>query len=570
MAVNVEDFKARFEELKREKQTMIPLYQLIAEYADPTKANFNGQTLDGESYNDHLFDTTATKAGAIAASAMIGLLWPNGGNSVILEPEHPELEDDKDAQDWFDFVNKRLRLHLDDPRANLDNTLDEYMLENLHFGTSGIMLDEGNKAMFSSRALSIQNIYIDEDEDGFCDTVFMEYERTVRVLVLEYGIEKVSQKVRDLFKAKQFGDKIKMIYAIYPRTDRDHTKSGNDNMPYASVHMEWDSGFVVRESGYNEFPCPVGRYRKKVNQKYGTSAGMDALPDILEINDVKESLNIAREKTLDPPLLVQDDGKMGGGVIDTSSGAINVVRVSGRAGNQAPISPLMTVGDLGVADTQVGELQNSIMGHYKIDRLLDLNNETEMTLGEAQIRDKMRADALRSIIGRQISEVFTPLVERAFAILFRKGELGVARGTPEEAAQIALGRTPVYIPESVLKFAGKSERVYRVKYLTPAARMMETQEATAVIELWQAAAQIAGVLQDPSCLDYLDPDESLKVIQRVRGAPSKVIRENDAVKKIRDARDQAAQEQAQIQQAGQMAQVAAQAGQAQAIQQQVQ
>lgn len=564
MAADVQELLERFGALKTEKQPLLPLLQLVGDYTDPMKADFTEKKTQGDSYNAHVFESSAIRFSNVAASAMVGILWPNGGQSVQVEADHPDLNKDKETVDWFsNVVNPRMRLHLDDPRAGMDVALFEYMKECLDVGTSSVSLEKGRKSKFSFKSTSLAVFYIDEDAEGFVDTIFVELlDKTVRWVVKSYGLDNVSQQVRDLYKAKKFDEKVKVVIAIYPREDADNTKKTNTSMPFASCHVEIDSKHLLKESGYEEFPSPVGRLRKGVGRKYGTGSGMDALPDILEINDVREGRNLAREKTLDPPWLVLDDGKMGGGVIDSSAGAINVVRYSGRAGNQVPIQPMQTVGDIRVADEEIQDLRESIASHYMVDRLLDMNNDTQMTLGEAQIRDKLRADSLRSIVGRQISEVFTPLIERAFNMLLRDGEFGVVRGSPQEKMLLASGIEPTYIPAAILKFQGKQERVYRVKYLTPAARMMQTEEAMAVLELWNMALQIVKTNPQSDCVDLLDGDESLRIVQRVRGAPSSVIRDDEKVKAIRDARAKAMQEQAQLAAATQAAEAGKVAGEA--------
>ena len=66
-----------------------------------------------------------------------------------------------------------------------------------------------------------------------------------------------------------------------------------------------------------------------------------------------------------------------------------------------------------------------------IDRLLDFNNETRMTATETNIRDRDRNATLQSILSRQISSYFTPIIERTFNLLLSDGHLGVLPGTPE-------------------------------------------------------------------------------------------------------------------------------------------
>jgi len=233
---------------------------------------------------------------------------------------------------------------------------------------------------------------------------------------------------------------------------------------------------------------------------------------------------MAIEKNLDPPLGVIDDGSLGGGEIDTSARGITVFNVSGRAGEKNPVFPLFTVGEIKQTINLIEALDNSITDHFMLDRLLDFNNETEMTLGEANLRNKLRNSTLGSVFFRQIKEVFTPLIKRTFNISFDKGELGVIRDSPEHKALQEQGKSNIIIiPEEVAKRMLAGEDVYRIKFFTPAMRIMQAEEAEGIIRTWEFAGTLAsfGVT---SALDNLDEDESVNRMADIQGAPSQIKR----------------------------------------------
>src|SRR5690606_5447034 len=137
------------------------------------------------------------------------------------------------------------------------------------------------------------------------------------------------------------------------------------------------------------------------------------------------------EKNFDPPLAVYDDGTFGGGTIDTSAGAINVINVSGKLGANTPVQPIFTVGQFADVAVLIERLEQTVNDHFMIDRLLDLDNEKEMTAREAMIRQSIRQKALRSVISRLLTELFNRLLERCFNIGLRKGRYGFAEGSAE-------------------------------------------------------------------------------------------------------------------------------------------
>lgn len=238
---------------------------------------------------------------------------------------------------------------MDNTKAGLQTALDEYMLDQGAFATSGIYVKEkeDDRAVpVRYEAWSIKGRYIDEGPDGNIDTIFSEISMSVRNAVKVYGYENLSARVRKDFDNGDIENKVKILHAIEPRLERDKSKKGVKDMPIASIHIEVDTRKILKESGMEEMPVFIGRFSKVPGEIYGRSPAMVAMADILEINAVREAISIATEKQLDPPMAVYDDGALGAGAIDTSAGAINVFSVTGRLNAGKPIEPLYTVGEL--------------------------------------------------------------------------------------------------------------------------------------------------------------------------------------------------------------------------------
>jgi hypothetical protein len=205
----------------------------------------------------------------------------------------------------------------------------------------------------------------------------------------------------------------------------------NKEYPYASLHFEYVSNKILRESGYLQMPIIISRFLKALGEKQGRSPAMFAMPAILRLNVVWELLMRAGEKKLDPPLYLLDNGTLGSDTIDTSPRAINVFSVSGL-GEKAPVGQLYDVGMLQDIYPIAETLVNDITKAFYVDRLMDLNNETRMTLGETQIRDRIRGEGLSSVFKRQESEFFSRFVSTVFNMLLEEGLLGVVRGSESE------------------------------------------------------------------------------------------------------------------------------------------
>ena len=245
---------------------------------------------------------------------------------------------------------------------------------------------------------------------------------------------------------------------------------------------------------------------------------------------------------------VLDDGSLGGSQIDTSAAAVNVFNAAGTVGGKDTVFPLVTVGSLPDALARLEALKESISRHFHIDKLLDFNNESQMTLGEAQIRDAIRTASLSALFSRQIAEVFTPLIERGVAVLWRMGEYGVVPNSIEEQELLSQGIEPEYIPEEIVERLQQGKEVYQVTYKTKAANASRAEEVVAISEAVQYVT--AGFQIDPSLRHRIDLHEGLKRLGSIRGLPVGLIRQDDEVQAMAE---QEAQQMAQMQavQAGQ-------------------
>ncbi len=565
----------RLKTMESEKQYWLPIYDLCGCYVMIRKKHFTGGGTQGEIQTDDIYDDTAINANQLMSASIVGAVWPNGAKSVQLAAPY-DLEDDledeesetEEVRSYYTWATRRMTQFMDNPKSGLATALDEYMLDQGSFGISGILRQEEDdpEVPITYKAIDAKVMYIDEGSNGYVDTIYIKRKFKLRQLVQEYGYENISAKWRKLYDGGDTKTEVEVLQAIEPRMDNDPYGFGVKNMPIASIHVDIQTEKIMRESGFPDLPISVTRFWKAMGEKYGRSPAMNALPSIIEANALGEAWILATEKTLDPSLLVMDDGTMGNGVVDTSPGGITVVSVSGRiGGNAKPIEPLFLVGDLQWTAARRTELAEIIKNQFFQDRLMDLNNEQRMTLGEANIRDRLRGQSLNTVFTRQIGEQLVPLVEGTFNSLLRRGFLGVIRGSKQEAEQIEMGIKPKYIPDIIAQRMLHNREAYRIVFISPAARIMQTEELEGIERLLLSTGNLAAVR--PDALDNINVDFIVRRMQELTGAPPESILALDAVKKVRDIRDK--QMQAQTQSAGaregsetlrNVAQAAAQAG----------
>jgi hypothetical protein len=527
-------------------------YQVIAEYFMTRKADFVINFQPGMFLNRDLYDSTGPKCVNIMSGSLLGMLWPEGEKNFVLQLAR-NISDTKENRDFILEQSNRLLEQMNHSEAGLALALNEYTRDGVTFGTAGVAAfdspeHEHYECDFLFQPWDVKRMTIVEGPNGLVNRVYYETEKTIEQVVLEFGVENCSQKVQDSYRNKANADnKVIILHAIEPRYDRDPDGESTFDMPVRSVYLELDERHLLKESGFDSMPVFVNRFYKNLRETRGRAPAMDALPDVLELNALREAEIVATEKLLDPALAVLDDGKLGASTIDTSAGAINVFNVSGRlTGNMAPIMQLQTVGELKSTKERIEELKQSVADHFMIDHLLDFNNKTEMTLGEVNIREKFRARLLSGLFSRQIVEVFNPLIRYCYNRLLTKGKLGVLPGSQKHMDSILTGYPELIIPAEIAAAMLRGEEVYTIKYLTPAMRMVQAENMGGILNTWKFMNDVAQT--QPEIYDNVDEDISVKLISEFAGAPQEIIRSAEIIKKIRDARAQAQQKQQEFQQ----------------------
>jgi len=546
-ASRIKEALTRNKSLKQSKHVWNTHWQTIGEFFLTRKAIFTSKPEQGAFLENDLFDGTGPGALFKMASAMVGMLWPGGARSFVLKPIR-EIKETDEVKTYFEKVSERLADAMDDPRAGLQIAIDEYMIDQGAFGTSGISIMPGIRSHLSYKAENVKFMCIEEGPDGFIDTVYIEMEWAITKAVKQYGLKQLHSKTQELFRKGKGDEKINILFVVQPRIDVDKNKEGLLSMDFQSMHIEVAHKHMIREQGFYEMPVKVARFRKALNEVFGRSPAMEALPDVQELNALIEIITLGSEKNVDPPLAVYDDGVLGSNEIDTSAGALNVFNIAGRPANvKDPIVPVFTVGDLRPAAGLIERLENSIAGHFMLDRLLDFNNENVMTLGEVNIRNRIRGFLLGSIFARQVAELFDPLIERSFNILFDLGLLGVAEGSPEHNKLLQDGSEDILvIPSSVANLMIKDKKrvsprpPFKVQYISPAARILQSEQAQGIIQITDYVITASQIF--PEAVDNLEMDRAIKTLSEIYGVPLDILDSSDNVESKREGREEAIQQ----------------------------
>lgn len=536
----------RLKKLEQAKQPWLIPWQRIGEFVRTRKQDFTTPVVQASFLTGKIFDSTAPNAAHLMASSLVGQLFPNSKRAFRIVPPRgmrKQAKQSKEVRRYFERVTEEICNAFDHPSAGFMLALQEYMEDQVAFGTSGIYVKESNDddMPVTFTVVDCKVACIDDDKEGFVDTVYIKRRVSVKQLVEEYGLDRVSEESADAYNNGDLDRMVTVVNAVEPRT-QGKGAFGAAGFPIASIHIEMEANKVLKNSGFYDMPIFMARFWKMAGEIYGRSPAFEAMPDIIELNIKREYTTVAEEKILNPPIAFFQDGSLGGGTLRTGAGAVNVFQVSGRMMQSDPFKQLITIGDIKPTYQRITELIEIIKRHFMLDRLLDLNNNSRMTLGEAQIRNQLRGESLSSVYSRQITEFFNRLIEHVFSVMWNRGLLGYPANDPRAKEAEDRGAEPFIIPQSILDLQDADADAYEIEFVSPAAHIIRQAELQGIQQTITFAVETSGV--SPDILDNLDMDEAMRVVQELTGAPPSIMRSLEEVDEIRNqrAQSQAAQQ----------------------------
>lgn len=501
----------------------------ISEHITPSRGRF----LIGKNRNEsrsrwnRIVDSSAVRAANILAAGLMSGMTDPSSQWFALTTGTPNLDEAQAVKVWLDQVQRIMEMAF--TRTNTYQALHQGWRDVGTYGVMAMVIAEDDREVFHCYPLSVGEYAIGVDDRGVPDTLYRRFIMTAAQLVARFGRSKLSADVLRNFDAGQVDHEYKLIHAIEPRFDRQYGKRDSRNMPWRSVIIQIDSDGtkdgILEESGFNEFPCVVGRWGASASDVYSEeSPGMVALGDVRQLQHEQKQKGNSIDYIVNPPLIMptaardnEDDFEPGGRIY-----------LDAPAQKDAVQSAWQVQMDINALRQDIAEVQQRINQAFSVDMFLMLSGQQmgKMTATEVAERHEEKLMMLGPVLSRLNNEVLKPLIERTFSILYRAGQLPPA---PPELAGVELS----------------------IEYTSMLARSQRAIRANSLDQFLQRIGQVAQF--DPNVLAKID---SFRIVDEYADylsvAPSVIVPTEQAQQKI-EAQQQAQQ---QAQQAEQMQQAA--------------
>lgn len=466
-----------------------------------------------------IYDDTAKDGARIMASAFVGGMTPANSKWLDYTVGDETDEESRWLSDASEFVFTAIH------GSNYDSVAFEGCLD-LVSVSGAFVLYTGEEPDGSYRFETWpvgQCFFAASTAGGPVDTVYRRYELTVAQCVNDYGRDKVSDAVREAFDNQKLDDKILMICAIEPRDQSRPIYGGARlarNKPFASCHVEQATKQLVRESGYDEFPCSVPRWALIPGSHYAKGPMSAVRATARTLNEIQRLELVHLEMSAYGMFKATDDGVLN--PFTTKIGPRRIVVVA----DMKNFESITSSGDFKLSFAKKDELQRQVRQLLMADQLQPPDKPGYPTAAEIHARMALLRQQLGPAFGRLTNEWLTRMVLRCFAISMRNGDL-----------EREIGPVPSTL----------GNRILGVKYSSPLARAQKLEEVTAAGQWVQDLMTIASAAADTSILDQVDMEEFGAFTAKARGVPSKLRRTEDAIQQRRkakvDAQEQARQSQ---------------------------
>ncbi|HID5294962.1 portal protein [Klebsiella pneumoniae] len=506
-------------QLTNDRSSFDPHWRELSDFINPRGSRFLVTDVNRDDRrNTKIVDPTATLAARTLSSGMMsGITSPARPWFKLATPD-PDMMDYGPVKLWLEVVQRRMNEVFN--KSNIYQSLPLLYASLGNYSTGAMAVLEDDSDVIRTMMFPIGSYYMANSARGSVDTCFRKFSMTVRQLVMEFGLNNVSDSVKGMWDSGNYESWIEVIHAVYPNIDRDTAKLNSKNKPVKSVYYEvgGDSDKLLRESGFDEFPIMAPRWEVNGEDVYGSSCpGMIALGQVkaLQLEQKRKSQLI--DKATNPPMV--GPSSLRNQRVSLLPGDITYIdQVTGQDGFKPAYLVNPNTADL-LADIQ--DTRQIINSAYFVDLFMMLQNiNTRSMPVEAVIEMKEeKLLMLGPVLERLNDECLNPLIDRTFSIMARKNLLppppDVLQGMP-----------------------------LRIEYISV---MAQAQKSIGLSSLSSTVGFIGQLAQaKPEALDKLNVDQAIDAFAEMSGVSPTVIVPQEQVEQVREQRAQQQQQQQMV------------------------
>lgn len=527
-------YSRRYHQLEKLAERYKPRWRMLNEFMHP----WSGRYLFGDKDRNEIVSCHNIRNSAVSDSVRTCASGLHGGLTSPSKPWFEITHADSDmmevqeVKDWMHAVQEIMRGVL--AKSNFYSVMPNLYSEAIVYGTAAALIDPDPETGIRLRQLTIGEYHLGLGEDLRVNTLYRKLDMSAAQMREKFGKDNkgFTQAVKDAINTGRLDDPtFTIIHAMQPIGMFDGRTSRL--FRYESVYFMADKeGLESRDillwQGHRSCPFVAVRWATTSDDIYGYSPGMAALPDDRMLQAMEKDYINAVELTVNPPLTGPSDMDkdmqegLRPGVFYPRNAAVKDMGLRSVLELQFDFANTRAK----IQET-VAQIQSKFYNHLFLSILF---NTKQMTATEVAQRLEEKAMVLGPVLERFQSELFDPVLDRVFVILYHEYRI---------------------IPEPPEEIAGNN---LKIDYIGSLAQSVKMQGLTNITNTLPVIAELLKM--DPSAMVKLNIKELLDYVTRVGNFPPKAVRSDEECEEIEAAQAQAQQQQMQVEQMGVMADAA--------------
>ncbi|MDR3077474.1 MAG: head-tail connector protein [Planctomycetota bacterium] len=525
----VAPYLRRLADLERRAAPYRDAWRTLNEFIHP----WSGKYLVSEKDQADVFLSANIRNAAVGDAARLCASALHGGLTSPAKPwfelTHPDdgLMEIPAVKSWMHRAQETLRSVL--ARSNFYSVVSGLYLEAVIYGTAAMIVDPDPATGVRFRQLTIGEYLLGQGEDLRVNSLYRRLDLTASQLREKFGLDNpgYTGRARDAIRRGEGLDdpSFRVIHAMQPAGF--FGGRPNKNFNYESVYFledaeEPEGREVLAWRGHRSQPFVAVRWAAAADALYGYSPGWAALPDDRLLQAMEEDYAAASEASIRPALTGPSelepyfrDGGLAPGLY---------IPFDAASGKGPAVQPVHQINyEFGDIRAKIQDTETRLRSRFYNDLFVSLLfNDKRMTATEIGQRLEEKAMVLGPMLERFQAELFDPVLDRVFVILYF--EYGLLPPPPPE-------------------IGGSDLKIEYLGTLAQSVRLVGLSNLTNSLPIIRELLSI-----DPSAAVKINIREAIDEVAIKSNWPPKAIRSDEECQAIEERAAQAEQQKMQMEQ----------------------
>lgn len=521
---------ANYERMKSDRKMIEPLREQIIRVFRPRRYNLLGTERKGQQYGARVYDGHPMIAANKFSQGLLGYMMSRSAPWLQFESAKANLMDLDEVTKYYQESAEQILSSFNN--TNFYDEAPEYTKDGVTIGTA-FMLPEENLVLgqMNYQTADTNRCYVQDDQYGKPAVFNRELEMTAFSAVDKFGKEMLPKDLVDLVEGTTVDKldpmrKYKFLHCVYKNKNYSQGSFRADQAKYKVYYVLLNTekgknkSTLVMDSGQDYFVIPW-RMGKESGMAYGTSLAADALTVALITNKMGQKQLEYVHQLIEPPM--KGSATLKGRIKRRPGGFTGLL-------NKEDLEPLLQGAQSAwpIGDAEMQRLHNQLDDIFfvRFFEMLSGGDLPQVTAFQVSRMEGEKAILMGTAVGSYEHDFLSEAIDVQWDFETRAGRMPDAPGILLEP---------------------QNRKVQSV-FLGPLAQLQRSLlQSKGIIDGMQLVAEIGAVW--PEALMKIDALEMTERAVVAQGMPMEIIRSNDEVQKMLQAKAELAQQEQAMAQA---------------------